>query len=62
MTECPVYLIALWTPEEAARECRMAVGTFRNLGKRRGPKRVVLGGRVWYRPEEIQRWVASREK
>lgn len=58
----PVYAIPLWTPGEAARECRMAEGTFRNLGKKRGPKRVVLGGRVWYRPEAVRAWIEGREK
>ena len=51
----------LWSPEECARQLRMSEGTLRNLGKR-GPAKVKLGGRVWYRPEAVETWLKSRER
>lgn len=55
------FRIALWTPEECARELRMAVGTLRNLGAG-GPPKVRLGRLVWYRPEGVELWLKARER
>lgn len=46
----------LWTVEECAQALRMSPGTLRNIGSK-GPPKVKLGGRVWYRPEAVGAWL-----
>lgn len=50
-----------WTPDEAAKALRTSV---RTLERRRldgsGPPFVKLGGRILYRPEDIDAWAADR--
>lgn len=57
----PAEYVWLWSVEECAEALRMSAGTLRNLGAA-GPPKVRLGGRVWYRPEGVKRWVERREK
>lgn len=52
----PADYLDLWTPEECAEALRMAPGTLKNLGKK-GPPKVKLGGKVWYRPEAVGAWL-----
>jgi hypothetical protein len=51
----------LWSVDECAEALRMSPGTLRNLGEA-GPPKVRLGGRVWYRPDGVQKWLELREK
>lgn len=53
--------IDLWDPERCARELRMSATTLRHLGKS-GPPKVKLGGKVWYRPEGVKKWLEAKER
>jgi hypothetical protein len=49
----------LWDSEECAKQLRMSAGGLRNLGSD-GPKKILLGGKAFYRPEHVDQWLDSR--
>jgi hypothetical protein len=51
-----------WTTEETAAFVRRPVGTLRQWRHTgRGPRSVRLAGRVVYRREDVEAWVAQQE-
>jgi predicted DNA-binding transcriptional regulator AlpA len=57
--ERPPYL----THREAAAYCRMSTSTlFVHIKRCDGPRRIRIGGRVFYRPKDLDAWIDGHEE
>jgi predicted DNA-binding transcriptional regulator AlpA len=50
----------LLTHQEASARCRMSVTTlFERVKEGKGPRRIKVGGKVFYRPGDLDEWLAE---